>query len=124
MLKEGIVTDTAALIVLLVTVVVFAFVGIALVRGRILSIEDFISAPRSGGTGIVALSLIASTLGAWVLFSPAEAAARTGIVALAGYAIGSALAIAIFAWLGPRMRRLLPEGHAITEFVFHRYGRA
>jgi Na+/proline symporter len=124
MLKEGIVTDTAALIVLLVTVVVFAFVGIALVRGRILSIEDFISAPRSGGTGIVALSLIASTLGAWVLFSPAEAAARTGIVALAGYAAGSALAIAIFAWLGPRMRRLLPEGHAITEFVFHRYGRA
>src|SRR5690606_26890878 len=62
--------------------------------------------------------------GAWVLFSPAEAAARTGIVALAGYAVGSALAIAIFAWLGPRMRRLLPEGHAITEFVFHRYGRA
>ena len=113
-----------ALFALLVTAVAFAILGIAVARGRIGSVEDVISARRSSGPGVVSLSLIASSLGAWVLFSPAEAAARTGIVALAGYAVGSALAIAIFAWLGPRMRRLLPEGHAITEFVFHRYGRA
>jgi Na+/proline symporter len=118
------VIEAAALPVLLITAALFALVGVALVRGRILSVEDFISATRSSGTSLTALSLIASGMGAWVLFSPAEAAARTGIVALLGYAIGSALAIAIFAWLGPRMRALLPEGHAITEFVYHRYGRA
>ncbi len=59
-----------------------------------------------------------------MLISPAESSSRTGVIALAGYAVGSALAIAVFAWLGPRMRRLLPDGHAITEFVFHRYGKA
>jgi Na+/proline symporter len=122
--EETPVTGSIALIALLVTAVAFAIFGIAVARGRILSVEDFVSARRSTGAGVVSLSLIASSLGAWVLFSPAEAAARTGIVALAGYAVGSALAIAIFAWLGPRMRRLLPEGHAITEFVFHRYGKA
>lgn len=115
--------EAIALIVLALTVVAFAFIGIAFARGRIVSVEDFISVRRSAGPGIVSLSLIASGLGAWVLFSPAEAAARSGIVALFGYALGSALAIAVFAWIGPRMRRLLPEGHAITEFVFHRYGR-
>jgi SSS family solute:Na+ symporter len=118
------VNGNAALIALLATAVLFAVLGIAVARGRIASIEDFISARRSSGAGVVSLSLVASSLGAWVLFSPAEAAARTGIVALAGYAVGSALAIAIFAWFGPRMRRLLPEGHAITEFVLHRYGKA
>ncbi|MCC6947274.1 MAG: hypothetical protein IT539_05830 [Bradyrhizobiaceae bacterium] len=105
------------------TAVAFAILGIVLSRGRIASVEDFISARRASGAGVVALSLIASTLGAWVLFSPAEAAARTGIIALIGYAVGSALAIAVFAWIGPRMHRLMPDGHAITEFVFHRYGR-
>jgi Na+/proline symporter len=122
--EDSIVTETVAHIALIATVVVFAVFGIMVARGRIFSVEDFISARRSTGAGVVSLSLIASSLGAWVLFSPAEAAARTGVVALAGYAVGSALAIAIFAWLGPRMRRLLPDGHAITEFVFHRYGRA
>ena len=117
-------TEAPALIVLILTAVVFALIGIALVSGRISTVEDFISARRSGGVGIVSMSLIASGLGAWVLFSPGEAAARTGILALIGYAVGSGLAIALFAWLGPRMRRLLPDGHAITEFVFHRYGRA
>jgi len=117
------VSESIGLIALFTTAVAFAVLGIALARGRIASVEDFISARSSSGAGVVALSLIASTLGAWVLFSPAEAAARTGIVALAGYAVGSALAIAVFAWVGARMRRLLPEGHAITEFVFHRYGR-
>jgi SSS family solute:Na+ symporter len=117
------VTEVVAVTVLIVTAVAFAILGIVLARGRVVSVEDFISARRSSGSGVVALSLIASTLGAWIMFSPAEAAARTGIIALTGYAVGSALAIAIFAWLGPRMRRLLPKGHAITEFVYHRYGR-
>ena len=117
-------TYSVALIVLVLTALLFAVAGIFLARGRVRSIEDFISARHTGGAKFMSLSLIASSLGAWILFSPAEASARTGVVALAGYAVGSALAIAVFAWLGPRMRRLLPQGHAITEFVFHRYGRA
>src|SRR5690606_28639743 len=104
--KETVVNGNIALFALLVTAVAFAILGIVVARGRIGSVEDFISARRSSGRGVVSLSLIASSLGAWVLFSPAEAAARTGVVALAGYAAGSALAIAVFAWLGPRMRRL------------------
>lgn len=117
-------TEAAAVTALLITALLFVLVGIGPLRKRVSSVENFVSARRSSGAGLTSLSLIASGMGAWTLFSPAEAAARTGIVALAGYAVGSALAIAVFAWLGPRMRALLPEGHAITEFVYHRYGRA
>lgn len=123
-MREAVLTVSVPLVVLILTALAFAVAGILLVRGRIRSIEDFISARNSSGPRVVALSLIASSLGTWILFSPAEAAARTGVVALLGYAVGSALAIIVFAWLGPRMRRLLPQGHAITEFVFHRFGRA
>jgi solute:Na+ symporter, SSS family len=107
------VTDTAALIVLTLTAVVFALDAIVLIRGRIVSVEDFISARHAMSADVIALS----SLGAWVMFSPSEAAARTGILALLGYAVGNRSAIAVFACHGSRMRQLLPEGHAMCFTV-------
>jgi solute:Na+ symporter, SSS family len=81
------------------------------------SVEEFIGARHAMSAGVIALSLIASSLGAWVMFSPSEAAARTGILALLGYAVGNRSAIAVFACHGSRMRQLLPEGHAMCFTV-------
>jgi hypothetical protein len=102
--RKKIVTEIPGLIVLAFTAVVLALVSIMLVRGRIASIEGFISARRSMSAGVTALSLIISSLGAWILFSTSEATARTGILALVGYAVGSGAAIAILAWLELRMK--------------------
>jgi Na+/proline symporter len=120
-----VVNQTALLGLLTVVLVAFAAIGAWYARGRIDTVEDYITARDSTGGGALTATLVASSMGAWILFSPAEAgAAFGGITAVAGYAAGSALALAAFAALGPRIRRLLPRGHSLTEYAYARYGTA
>lgn len=111
------------LILLISTAIFFALAGIIYSRKKI-SIEQYLTARKTLGLGAATATLVASGMGAWILFSPAEATVTAGILALAGYALGSALAFAAFIWLGSRARKLAPEGHGITELVYHRYGKA
>lgn len=104
------------------TAIIFSIIGVLYSRGKRFSIEDYTTARGSVKLGTAVASLIAAAMGAWILFSPAEAAVTNGITALIGYSIGSASALFIFAWLGARARRIMPQGHTITEYVFHRYG--
>lgn len=100
-------------------------VGMWFVRGQIDSVEDYISARDSAGTGTLTATLIASSMGAWILLSPAEAgAAFGGITAILGYAAGSALPMVVYAVIGPRIRALIPAGHTLTEYTYARFGRA
>ncbi|RRJ33612.1 sodium:solute symporter family transporter [Halocatena pleomorpha] len=99
-------------------------VGMWFVRGRIGSVEDYISARDSAGTGTLTATLVASSMGAWILLSPAEAgAAFGGITAVLGYAVGSAVPMVIYAVIGPRIRELIPAGHTLTEYTYARFGR-
>ncbi len=66
---------------------------------------------------------MASTLGAWILFSPAQAATWGGLAAVIGYALGSMSPRLVMIPLGRRMRELIPHGHTLTEFLMARYGR-
>lgn len=110
----------------LVAAVSLLFMAAGLLRGRRLSrtVEDFISARGSAGTAVSTASLVATALGVWILFSPGETGTFGGVVALVGYGIGSAAPLLVFIPLGRRMRRLMPEGHSLTEYVWHRYGPA
>ena len=93
-------------------------------RGRVHSVEDFVSARDSADAGTTAATLIASGMGAWILFSPAEAgAAFGGLAAVVGYAVGSAVPLLLFVSVGTRLREYLPRGHSLTEYVYARYGR-
>lgn len=115
----------ATLFVVIVVLATFTAIGLYHARGRIDSVEDYITARNSAGDGTAAATLLATGLGAWVLFTPAEAAATFGgLSALLGYAIGSALGSAIYVPLGIRIRELIPEGHSLTEYVYVRYGPA
>ncbi|SDM12618.1 Na+/proline symporter [Halogranum gelatinilyticum] len=118
--------STAALLGVGALVLVgFAAVGAWYSRGRVGSVEDFITARDSAATGTLTATVVASSMGAWILFSPAEAgAAFGGVTAVVGYAVGSALPLAVYASLGPRIRRLLPRGHSLTEYAAARYGPA
>ncbi|MFB6161815.1 MAG: sodium:proline symporter [Haloferacaceae archaeon] len=117
------VSATVALVVVAAVLAAFALVGGWYSRGRVESIEDFIAARGSAGTGTLTATLVASSMGAWILFSPAEAgAAFGGITAVVGYALGSAVAMAAYAVVGPRIRAAVPEGHSLTEYAYVRYG--
>ena len=117
-------TGAWAFLAALVTMAGMAGLGIAYTWGRRVTVEEFISARRST-SGLTAMATaVASVMGAWILFSPAEAATWAGLVGIIGYGIGQGAPIVAFAVLGPRMRRIMPEGHSLTEFVWFRYGRA
>jgi Na+/proline symporter len=102
----------------------FSALGVWYSRGRVGTIEDFISVRGTAGGGTLTATLIASSMGAWILFSPAEAgAAFGGLAAVFGYAIGSALPLLAYVVVGPRIRATMPEGHSLTEYALARYGR-
>ena len=117
------IASTPAVLIALGTAVVFVVAGVLYVRRRTLRVEDYLVARNSAGGRLATATLVASVIGAWVLFSPGEAGTWAGIVAIIGYGIGQAAPLAAFVFVGPRMRALMPEGHSLTEYVWHRYGR-
>ena len=108
---------------LVLCAVVFAVPGLLYARRHRDDLDDYISARNTQNTRATVLTLLATTLGTWVLFGPAQAATWGGVGAILGYALGSCVPPLIMIPLGRRMRELIPEGHGLTEFVIHRYGR-
>jgi Na+/proline symporter len=112
-----------AILVTAAALIGVAVVGLVYARRHVGSVEDLVSARNSTGTGMTTATLVASGLGAWVLFSPAEAgAAFGGLAAVVGYAVGSTIPVVLFVWVGSRVRQYIPEGHSLTEYVYVRYG--
>ena len=108
---------------LLLVAAAFAAAGVAYSRGRVSVLEDYITARGTVGASATVATLVASGMGAWVLFGPAEAATWGGLPTILGYALGAAAPLLVFIPLGNRLRRLMPQGHTLTEYVWHRYGR-
>ena len=124
MLSETPLSETLVVPVMVITVALSALLGILYVRRRRLSVEEYIVNGNTAGTGVAAATVVASVAGAWILFSPAETGTSAGIVALIGYSLGQAAPLVAFAIIGPRMRRLMPQGHSLTEYAWHRFGPA
>lgn len=85
-------------------------------------VDDYVTARNSQGALALGLSFLASGMGGWVLFAPPEVGVGMGWIAVAGYAVGSALPFVVFALFGTRLRRLMPQGRSIAEFMRWRYG--
>ena len=101
----------------------FAIAGMAYARRYRGNLEEYIVARNSQGSVATIMTLLASSLGAWILFSPAQAATWGGLAAVIGYALGSMSPRIAMIPLGRRMRELMPNGHSLTEFLIARYGR-
>ena len=117
-------SNTLAIAITLITAVTFALLGVLYVSRRRLSLEEYIVHRNSTGSWLAVATVVASVAGAWILFSPAETGTWAGLVALIGYGVGQAAPLVAFAVMGPRMRQLMPQGHSITEYVWHRFGPA
>lgn len=113
-----------AFVVMLVTVAVFALLGLSRASRRAISLEDFMVSRNQIGTGLALATIVSSAMGAWILFSPPEVGATSGVAGIVGYCIGQATPAAIFAVVGVRLRRLMPQGHSLNEYVLHRFGNA
>lgn len=101
----------------------FALAGILFTRNNRDSLEDYTVARNTQGSTGTLLTLLATSLGAWILFAPAQAATWGGLAAVTGYALGAMSPRLIMIPLGKRMREVAPQGHTLTEFVSLRFGR-
>lgn len=116
-------SDAAAFFWLFLFSAVFAAAGIWVARRDRGSLEDYVVARNTQGSVATVLTLMASSLGAWILFAPAQAATWGGLAAVIGYAAGAMSPRLAMIPLGRRMRELMPRGHTLTEFLIARYGR-
>jgi Na+/proline symporter len=115
--------QSAGIWIFLSTALLFSILGIYYARKSSKSVEQYITSRNSLSAFMGTSTIFATGMGAWILFSPAESAIIAGIFALLMYAVASALSMWIFLIVGPRIRKIMPKGHTLTEFVLHRYGK-
>ena len=115
-------SQQSAVILILSLSFIFVFFGI-IYSNKFKGINNYLVANRSIGTFSLTTSLVASALGAWILFGPASAATWGGIGAVIGYAVGAAFPLFILIYLGEKFRKTYPKGKTLTEIIRIKFGK-
>jgi len=87
-------------------------------------INNYLTANRNIGLFSLTTSLVASALGAWIMFGPAAAATWGGIGAVIGYALGTAFPMIFLIYLGKKIRTEFPKGSSLIEFMRKKFGKS
>ena len=111
-----------ALILVLLSSLLFVVIGILYSR-KYRGYSNYLTAGRNIGTLSLTSSLVASALGAWILFGPASAATWGGIGSVIGYSLGTAFPMIALIYLGKKIRKIFPSGITFTQFIFHKIGK-
>ena len=115
-------SQNLTLLLIIVISLLFALIGILYSRKH-QGLSNYLTAGRNVGTLSLTTSLVASSLGAWILFGPASAATWGGIGSVIGYSLGTAFPMIVFIFLGPKIRKVFPRGNTLTEFIYRKFGK-
>jgi len=115
-------SQNLALLLIIVVSLLFALIGILYSR-KYQGLSNYLTAGRNVGALSLTTSLVASALGAWILFGPASAATWGGIGSVIGYSLGTAFPMIVFIFLGPKIRKVFPRGNTLTEFIYYKFGK-
>ena len=118
----NIISSSSSLTLIIIISLVFVIFGV-LYSKKYQGLENYLVANRSVGVFSLTTSLVASALGAWILFGLASAATWGGIGAVIGYALGTAFPLFILIYLGKKFRKLYPKGKTLIEVVRLRFGK-
>ena len=113
--------ETSLALVIIVSLI-FTLVGI-IYSNRHKGLDNYLTANRNIGLFTLSTSLIASALGAWILFGPASAATWGGIGAVIGYALGTAFPMIFLIFLGKKIRNDFPKGSTLIEFLRKKFSK-
>ena len=91
----------SALVIIFLVSTLFAVVGIIYSKKH-QGLENYLTANRNIGVTSLTTSLVASALGAWILFGPASAATWGGIGSVIGYSLGTAAPMIALIFLGTK----------------------
>ena len=114
-------SQSSTIILIVFISVLFLIVGIVYSK-KYQGINNYLVANRSVGTFSLTTSLVASALGAWILFGPASAATWGGIGAVIGYSLGTAFPLFTLVYLGKKFRKSYPKGKTLIEVIRLRFG--
>jgi SSS family solute:Na+ symporter len=120
-MNETYINQSTTLIFLILISIAFAATGIFFSRNNN-SIRSYLNADRTIKRKSLTASLVASCFGVWILIGPSEAATWGGLGAIIGYSFGQAFPFLAIYFFGKRMRRIMPNGNSLTQFVFVRFG--
>ena len=99
-------SQNLALLLIIAVSLLFVVIGVLYSRKH-QGISNYLTAGRNVGTLSLTTSLVASALGAWILFGPASAATWGGIGSVIGYSLGTAFPMIVFIFLGSKIRKVL-----------------
>ena len=116
------ISQNKALTLVLSSSLLFAIIGILYSR-KYRGYSNYLTAGRKIGTISLTSSLVASALGAWILFGPASAATWGGIGSVIGYSLGTAFPMIALIYLGKKIRNTFPSGITFTQFIFYKIGK-
>jgi len=117
------ISQPTSLILVISVSLVFLFLGIAYSK-KYKGLNNYLTANRSVGFFSLSTSLVASALGAWILFGPASAATWGGVGAVIGYALGTAFPMFFLIFLGKKIRTEFPKGSTLIEFLRKRFRKS
>jgi len=79
--------------------------------------EDFLTAGRKVGWFMGGSSIAASWLWAPALFVSVQLAYQKGLAGIFWFTFPNIIALAIFAILAPTIRKKMPEGHTLPQYI-------
>ena len=113
----NILSQSSAIILTLVISITFLILGVIYSK-KYQGLNNYLVASRSVGTFSLTTSLVASALGAWILFGPASAATWGGVGAVVGYSLGTAFPLFALIYLGKKFRDKYPTGKSLIAVSY------
>ena len=121
--KINYISQTTSLTLVIAISLIFTLLGLVYSKKH-QGLNNYLTANRSVGVFSLSTSLVASALGAWILFGPASAATWGGIGAVIGYALGTAFPMIFLIFLGKKIRKEFPKGSTLIEFLRKRFNKS
>ena len=121
--KTFFLSQSTSLTLLIVINLIFVFFGLYNSK-KYKGLNNYLTANRNIGLFSLTTSLIASALGAWILFGPASAATWGGIGAIIGYSLGTAFPMFFLIYLGKKIRKEFPKGSSLIEFMRKKFRKS
>jgi Na+/proline symporter len=115
--------QSSSLTLVIIISLIFAVLGIYHSK-KFQGINNYLTANRNIELFSLTTSLVASALGAWILFGPVAAATWGGIGAVIGYALGTAFPMIFLIYFGRKIRLEFPKGSSLIEFMRKKFGKS
>ena len=123
MYNENFLSQSTSLTLVIIISLIFTFLGLVYSK-KYQGLSNYLTANRNLDYFSLSTSLVASALGAWILFGPASAATWGGIGAVVGYALGTAFPMIFLIYLGKKIRSEFPKGSTLIEFLRKRFRKS